>query len=189
MQRAAPFEEWTRALARTVSPWFGLAEPDQCIVNADEPAQGIGMHTDWMSFAPRDRVHLARRVVADALPAIGHRPDLPVPRHPERCGRRPPGTIRASADGQRPLPVDARHLPAPERGAERGAHLRHIPNDRSEPSTGATASPQPDDPYHDVAHVETRLRPWGHAAGAADDAGTGVVGREPDDGAECATPA
>ena len=52
LERALPFPAWARNLRDHVRPYFDGAEPEQCIVNAYEPGQGIGMHSDAGVFGP-----------------------------------------------------------------------------------------------------------------------------------------
>lgn len=52
LERAMPFPFWARKLRELVRPHFGDQEPEQCIVNAYHPGQGIGMHSDADIFGP-----------------------------------------------------------------------------------------------------------------------------------------
>ena len=74
---AAPFPRWVGAMAERLRPHFGGALPVQCIVNEYRPAG----HRDARRpprLRRRCRLALARRLVADALPAAATR--VPTPR-------------------------------------------------------------------------------------------------------------
>ena len=47
---APPFPRWATVIGERISPFFGGAMPEQCIVNEYRPGQGIGMHADHASF-------------------------------------------------------------------------------------------------------------------------------------------
>ena len=124
---APPLPRWAEVVADRLRPLFDGRRPEQCIVNEYRPGQGIGMHADHASFGGYRGLALARRRLADALPAP-QRPLLRARRAGVRRGRRATAPLGPRPAQPSAVELDARYRSRRQHASGRDPRLRDVPH-------------------------------------------------------------